>query len=314
MCLSSYCLLQATSVHWHDCEHMTRRVCMWSKVVCVCRENLGQWEKIARGEVEDVVPSRPCESGPVKVDNWLPKGFAGPPKEYDVNPATDLELCRKESPHPVWAGDRLAKGDLTLKTHSYLIGWRRCQHWRFHRSQRLTDSWWGWGTSTHHPASTQLGNSFGRMDLCCFGCFSLAVLCLFLFCFVFVLFFFYGLVFAEALLWTFHRLGYVKSCCRFRLFWKWYCLPSVVGLSYTHYFSKVFPETEGMCRADVWCNATLLRRWVSECFLLLFWAKILCSTWIKRYSLFMWKLNHPPPHPPSCSIFYKTWMNCNERS
>ena len=32
-------------------------------------------------------------------------------------------------------------------------------------------------------------------------------------------------------------------------FMKWYCLPSVVGLSYVHYFSKVFPETEGMCRA-----------------------------------------------------------------
>lgn len=35
----------------------------------VCRENLGQWEKISRGEVEDVVPSRPYDSGPVKVDN-----------------------------------------------------------------------------------------------------------------------------------------------------------------------------------------------------------------------------------------------------
>ncbi|XP_013124483.1 cAMP and cAMP-inhibited cGMP 3',5'-cyclic phosphodiesterase 10A isoform X3 [Oreochromis niloticus] len=34
-----------------------------------CKENLGQWEKIARGEVEDIVPSRPCDSGPVKVDN-----------------------------------------------------------------------------------------------------------------------------------------------------------------------------------------------------------------------------------------------------
>lgn len=53
-------------------------------------------------------------------------------------------------------------------------------------------------------------------------------------------------------------------------FLKWYCLPSVVGLSYAHYFSKVFPETEGMCRAEVWCNATLLRRWMSECFLLFF--------------------------------------------
>lgn len=59
---------------------------------------------------------------------------------------------------------------------------------------------------------------------------------------------------------------YVKSCW-FRLFvflfvLKWYCLPSVVGLSYAHYFSKVFPETEGMCRADIWFNATSLRRWM----------------------------------------------------
>ncbi|KAG7230118.1 hypothetical protein INR49_009838 [Caranx melampygus] len=40
-----------------------------SPLLKACKENLGQWEKIARGEVEDVVPSRPCESGPVKVDN-----------------------------------------------------------------------------------------------------------------------------------------------------------------------------------------------------------------------------------------------------
>lgn len=35
----------------------------------ICRENLCQWEKISRGEVEDIVPSRPYDSGPVKVDN-----------------------------------------------------------------------------------------------------------------------------------------------------------------------------------------------------------------------------------------------------
>lgn len=40
-----------------------------SDVLCVCRNNLGQWEKISRGEAEDIVPSRPCDSGPVKVDN-----------------------------------------------------------------------------------------------------------------------------------------------------------------------------------------------------------------------------------------------------
>ncbi|GLD68532.1 cAMP and cAMP-inhibited cGMP 3',5'-cyclic phosphodiesterase 10A isoform X1, partial [Lates japonicus] len=40
-----------------------------SPLLKACKENLGQWEKIARGEVEDIVPSRPCDSGPVKVDN-----------------------------------------------------------------------------------------------------------------------------------------------------------------------------------------------------------------------------------------------------
>ncbi|XP_067380321.1 cAMP and cAMP-inhibited cGMP 3',5'-cyclic phosphodiesterase 10A isoform X2 [Channa argus] len=40
-----------------------------SPLLKACKGNLSQWEKIARGEIEDVVPSRPCESGPVKVDN-----------------------------------------------------------------------------------------------------------------------------------------------------------------------------------------------------------------------------------------------------
>ncbi|XP_026210260.1 cAMP and cAMP-inhibited cGMP 3',5'-cyclic phosphodiesterase 10A isoform X2 [Anabas testudineus] len=40
-----------------------------SPLLKACKENLSQWEKIARGEVEDIVSSRPCESGPVKVDN-----------------------------------------------------------------------------------------------------------------------------------------------------------------------------------------------------------------------------------------------------
>lgn len=35
----------------------------------ICRENLSMWEKIACGEVEDVVPSPSYDSGPVKVDN-----------------------------------------------------------------------------------------------------------------------------------------------------------------------------------------------------------------------------------------------------
>lgn len=118
-----------------------------------------------------------------------------PTKGIQPNPATDLVLCSGENPHPVSAGDGSATGDLTLKTHSYLIGWRRCQHWRFHRSQRLTDSRWG-GTSTHHPTSTQLGNSFGRMDL---GCFLLAVFCYFT---IFVLFLICFSFFELILLWS----------------------------------------------------------------------------------------------------------------
>lgn len=46
------------------------------KCVCVCRDNLGQWEKIVQGEEpsagvpsEEHEPSELSESGPVKVDN-----------------------------------------------------------------------------------------------------------------------------------------------------------------------------------------------------------------------------------------------------
>lgn len=34
-----------------------------------CKENLNHWEQIARGEEEDILPTRPSDSGPVKVDN-----------------------------------------------------------------------------------------------------------------------------------------------------------------------------------------------------------------------------------------------------
>ena len=152
-----------------------------------------------------MVPSRPCVPGPVKVDNWRPKGSLAHQRNTAwVLPQT-WNSCRRKNPHVVSAGDGSANGDLTLKekknthTHGYLIGWRRCQHWLFHQSLRLTDSWWCWGTSTHHPTSTQLGNSFGRMDLCCFVLFWL------LYVFYYFSRFFYGLVFAEALLWTFHK-------------------------------------------------------------------------------------------------------------
>ncbi|KAF7220090.1 transcript variant X2 [Nothobranchius furzeri] len=40
-----------------------------SLLLKACKANLSHWEQIARGEVEDVLPSRPCDPGPVKVDN-----------------------------------------------------------------------------------------------------------------------------------------------------------------------------------------------------------------------------------------------------
>lgn len=111
------------------------------------------------------------------------------------------------------------------------------------------------------------------MDLCRFGCFILAILCYFMTCFLFEL----------ILLWSCIYRGLTLNLSQARIceillsvqafILKWYCLPSVVGLSYAHYFSKVFPETEGMCRADVWCNAILLRRWTSECFFYYFLSK-----------------------------------------
>lgn len=203
---------------------------VWSEVFCVRRENLGQWEKIARGEVEDVVPCRPSDSGPVKVDNWLPKGsLAHQRKTTWILPRTwnsvggrtrilcyssrrfrwrwlDFEKEKENKQHTV-----TSLGDGGVNTG----GFTNPRDWQ---------SWWGWGTSTHHPASTQLGNSFGRMDLWWFG-FFLVVILLWLFFFgggELSRWFFYGLVFAEALLWTFHRLGYVKSCCRFRLFFSFF--------------------------------------------------------------------------------------------
>lgn len=53
---------------------------------------------------------RPSQGGQLTT-----KVVAGPPKEYNLNPAMDLVLCRGKNPHPVLTGDGSAKGDLTLK-------------------------------------------------------------------------------------------------------------------------------------------------------------------------------------------------------
>ncbi len=50
---------------------------MW-KALCVCRENLTQWEQIVQGEdtsawasAEEAELGETSDSGPVKVDNWI---------------------------------------------------------------------------------------------------------------------------------------------------------------------------------------------------------------------------------------------------
>lgn len=69
----------------------------------ICRDNLSMWEKIACGEVEDVVPSPPYDSGPVKVDNWLPKSLLArqrnttcilPRTSYSVRGRSHILCCR----------------------------------------------------------------------------------------------------------------------------------------------------------------------------------------------------------------------------
>lgn len=88
------------------------------------------------------------------------------------------------NPQPVSAGDGLAKRQLDFVN-------TQLPHWVTEVSTLTvspipeTDRHsWGW-TSNHHPVSTQHGNSFGRMNLCRFGCFILAF---FKCCFTFFLY------------------------------------------------------------------------------------------------------------------------------
>lgn len=126
-------------IHWrHVCVSNSAVSMNHSGVFYVCRENLSMWEKIACGEVEDVVPSPPYDSGPVKVDNWLPKSLLArqrnttcilPRTSYSVGGRTHILCCRDT--------DQL-KATWLWKL-SYLIGWRRCRHWWFHQPQRQMD-------------------------------------------------------------------------------------------------------------------------------------------------------------------------------
>lgn len=76
-------------------------VCLF---ICPCRENLGQWEKIVRGEEasswvpvwESAESSPECESanvGPVKVDNWPDFSGCCPPLQAAWKPGPVQRLC-----------------------------------------------------------------------------------------------------------------------------------------------------------------------------------------------------------------------------
>lgn len=177
-------------------------------VFCLCRENLGQWEKIARGEVEDVVPTRTRDSGPVKVDNWVPKGFLAHQRNRTcILPRPwNFVLLRGGGAHIV------SEQQLNQLKATWLYKNTRLPHRVTEVStlavSPITQTDWQLmelRDLTRDPASTQFENLFGRMDLCLFWLF---------YYYVSFLWLFYGLVFAEALLWTFCR-QYVKSCWRF---------------------------------------------------------------------------------------------------
>lgn len=181
------------------------------EVFYVCRENLCQWEKISRGEVEDIVPSRPYDSGPVKVDNWLPKGLLARQRNTTCILPRTLDSVGGRT-HILRYQDTDQRKATWLWKLSYLIGWRRCQQRWFHRSgDWQTVDGKGLKPITLHPNSLRINLVEWTLVVLFYP------FCVIL-CFIFyVSWFFYGLVFAEALLWTFHRLEYVKSC-RFRLF------------------------------------------------------------------------------------------------
>lgn len=118
------------------------QLCVWThnmlglnlmEVFYVCRENLCQWEKISRGEVEDIVPSRPYDSGPVKVDNWLPKGLLARQRNTTCILPRTLDSVGGKT-HILHYQDTDQRKATWLWKLSYLIGWRRCQHRWFHRS------------------------------------------------------------------------------------------------------------------------------------------------------------------------------------
>lgn len=87
----------------------------------IFRENLSQWEKIARGEVEDIVSSRPCESGPVKVDNWLSKGLLAHQRNTSWILPQTCNFFWWENPHPVLDQEKMAQLKATWLTKNHTV-------------------------------------------------------------------------------------------------------------------------------------------------------------------------------------------------
>lgn len=151
---------------------------------------------------------RPCQGGQLTT-----KGVAGPPKEYNLHPAMDLVLCRGEEPTSCVTRTQISGRRLDFENSVTSLGDGGVDTDGFTdpRDWRTVDGE-GLKSITLHPNSLRI-NLVEWTLVVLFDLF----LCYFMFYIFYVRWFFYGLVFAEALLWTFRRLEYVK-CCRFRLF------------------------------------------------------------------------------------------------
>lgn len=195
-------------------------------------------DSVRRGggrRAQSAVRFRPCQGGQLTT-----KVIAGMPKEYNLHPATDLVLCRGLNPHPVLPGYRSAESDLTENSvTSSGDGGVDTDGFTNPRDERTVNG--GGGAGGFALSLTPSPYIHTAWEFIWWNG---------LWSFFYVLFFMWahslrscmcrGLILNPLQV----RAYEILSVQAFFSFWKWYCLPSVV--SYTHYFSKVFPETEGM--------------------------------------------------------------------
>lgn len=113
-----------------------------------------------------------------------------------------------------------------------------------------------------------------------------------------------------------YRLEHIKSVSWFRLFLFFLFINGTVCLLWyrKHTSARYFQRQKECCRADGWCNATLLRRWVSECVFFLFFL----ITFTSENPLHYLNKDMQPIlggddwNPPQHAL--QTWTNCDERS